>query len=255
MESISLHFAIVNFAAVSLISTLRLKQLFQNPSKGSKTPTIQKIGNLLFLFAVAGLLTAAIKNPTAILWTLTAVSLITLAVQYFYEPPFLITFAAPLATAVLSFFWTQTPYRATVLHSVLDLHIACALMGHLLAMASGIISMLFLWQHFFLRRRKLTHLLRHVPALDLMEKILLASLSISLLFLTLALASGVFIYYQGSVTSTAIQLKLIFSLVVWASYLCLLVARLIFYVPLKIIATLNFFALLLLAWIFWGRIL
>ena len=253
MGSLFLHFALVNFAAVSVVSVMRLKNLF--------TTSLDRINQVLFYGAAIALALVAGASPSSgwLLYPALLLCTATALIQYFYQTIFLVAFVAPIITSALAYLWLQhfasnIPIGAGIRAALVDVHIACALMGHLLALGSGIISALFLWQQKALKRRHLTALKNYIPALDLLERILLASLWVSLVFLSFALLTGGVISYWGPALSNSTVLKLVISLVVWLSYVIFLLGRVFFFLPLKKVATLNLVALFLLAGVFWGQI-
>ncbi len=134
-------------------------------------------------------------------------------------------------------------------------HIAGAVAGQFLAVIAAVISLVYLGQHRLLKEKRLAHVMRHLPALDLLENLLIITLGAGFLFLSVALLSGgIFLYQAPSWHHPVLVVKLIWALGVWLLYFAALFSRLIFNVSNKRLAQLSVWGFILLIGAYFGFI-
>ena len=135
----------------------------------------------------------------------------------------------------------------------LSFHVAGAVMGQILAVGAGIVSILYLWQQRVLKRKLLDQLTAKVPALDILEKILISSLWAGLLFLTTALVSGaLFVHWHPGKEGAAQTEKFIWAATVWIWYLSILLGRKLLGISAKRLAQMSLVGLIFLMVTFFG---
>ncbi len=163
---------------------------------------------------------------------------------------------APLGMLVLlvRFFAAPVPQIAPTLW-LTGFHVSMALAGQVMAIAACVLSLLYLWQHNALKRRKILELQPGVPALDRLDQWLKIALISGFVMLTCSLVTGALFMTglpTGITASTLIALraKILWAVAVWSWYLAILVARNILRSPARIIARMSVigFALMALAW-------
>ena len=145
---------------------------------------------------------------------------------------------------------SATPFLERLLVSV---HISGATMGQLLAISSGGISYIFLWQNKRLKQKRWQPLGRHLPALELWGELLGASLWTGFIFLTLALFSGgLLIWFFPLLASHLPRSKILWASLVWGWYLVILYARARGNVTTLVTARLSLVGFCLLVLVFFG---
>ncbi len=166
---------------------------------------------------------------------------------------------APLVTTVLGVHLVLDAWRIQEqkgLESVfLACHIAGALSGEVLAVVAAVISFLYLGQHHLLKEKRFVHLMNRLPALDLLDESLIASLGAGFLFLSIALLSGgIFLSYSTADHIPKLTAKLIWALSVWFWYLLALFSRLGLHVSTKTLAQMSLLGFCLLVSAYFGFI-
>ncbi len=163
---------------------------------------------------------------------------------------------APLGMLVLlvRFFAAPVPQIAPN-KWLIGFHVSMALAGQVMAIAACVLSVLYLWQHNALKRRKMHELRPDVPALDRLDQWLKIALISGFVMLTCSLVTGA-LFVTGlpaginATTLIALRAKILWAVAVWSWYLAILVARNILRSPARIIARMSVvgFALMALAW-------
>ena len=254
------HLGLLNFAVASILSLQALKVETRGSGAGSKLS--------LLLFSIATFSVFA-----SICWQLIdgrfdlfesramvlalGVSALALGAHFFLRMTSINAFVSPVATLLMLAHFFQSPFRSgeefPELSSVfLSFHIAGALMGQVVAVCAAIVSVLFLWQQRVLKRKLLNQLTARVPALDLLEKVLITCMWAGFLFLTAALLSGAFYVQWHGAPKGAYYEKVVWAITVWIWYLSALLARNVVRVPVKRVAQMGLFGFLLLATTFFG---
>jgi len=166
-------------------------------------------------------------------------------------------FASPVLTFLLGLYFFATSLHPSMPQylekTLLGLHIAGASMGQLLALTSGILSVLFLWQEKLLKQKNLRHLPPRLPSLESLGEILSASLFIGFLYLTLALISGIlYILFFTEYRHVLPQGKILWASLVWGWYLVILLSQRWGHMPTRRIAIMSLVGFCFLALAFFG---
>ncbi len=128
----------------------------------------------------------------------------------------------------------------------LAVHIIGASLGQVLALAACVVALLYLWQRYRLKHKNFNVLSSRIPALDQLEKILLSCLWLGFIFISLALASGVYYFFrQGEYSSPAVE-KFIWASTVWLWYLATLLMKSVYAQPSRRIAQMSLVGFVLL---------
>ena len=163
---------------------------------------------------------------------------------------------APLGMLVLlvRFFAAPVPQIAPTMW-LTGFHISMALAGQVMAIAACVLSVLYLWQHNALKRRKIHELQPGIPALDRLDQWLKIALISGFVMLTCSLVTGALFMTAlppGTTAATLIALraKILWAVAVWSWYLAILVARNILRSPARVIARMSVvgFVLMAIAW-------
>lgn len=260
-EAIASHFCLLNFAVSAVLS-------FQSSRVESNLQgSLGKIALVLFMIgagsASLALIAHGIDSELSLFsarWLILAVGLSWLAVaaRIWLRILSIFVYAAPLMTLIMIFqFFVPGPNGQRspmeLSHVFLAFHIAGATMGQVLALAASLVSVVYLWQQRVLKKKLLEQLTPGVPALDLLEKILVSSLWAGFLFLTAALLSGTVYFrwfYEGQIN--VYGEKIAWAVTVWLWYLAALLARNFFNIPMKRVAQMSLLGFLLLAMTFFG---
>lgn len=125
-------------------------------------------------------------------------------------------------------------------------HIVGATVGQLLALVACIVALVYLWQRNVLKKKTFNQLSRRVPALDWLEKILMGCLWTGFVFLTMALVSGIYYFFnQAEYTAASIE-KFVWASLVWLWYLATIVMRKVYSQPSRRIAHMSLVGFMLL---------
>lgn len=123
-----------------------------------------------------------------------------------------ISFAVPAWDGVRRSFFGGDPWVET--------HAAVALLSYGVFAVLAAVAILFLLQDYGLRRKRLSNFLRFLPAIYEMETVMTRLLWIAVLAFTSAVAIGV--WYFAANPEAIRDLKLLFTLLLWAGYIGLL---------------------------------
>jgi ABC-type uncharacterized transport system permease subunit len=137
-------------------------------------------------------------------------------------------------------------------------HVSMAIAGQAMAIAACVLSVVFLWQHRALKRRRMADILamgENLPALDRLDRWLRISLITGFVMLTLSLITGAFFITSlpgglSAPDALALKSKVLWAVAVWSWYLGTLVARNILRSPARVVARLSVggFVLMAVAW-------
>jgi ABC-type uncharacterized transport system permease subunit len=137
-------------------------------------------------------------------------------------------------------------------------HVTLAIAGQALAIAACVLSILFLWQHQALKRRKMADIIamgEKVPSLARLDHWLRVTLIAGFVMLTLSLLTGAVFIAQipGGLAENvpdALKSKVLWAVAVWSWYLGTLVAKNILRSPARVVARMSVggFSLMALAW-------
>jgi ABC-type uncharacterized transport system permease subunit len=128
----------------------------------------------------------------------------------------------------------------------LAFHIIGATVGQLCALLACVFAILYLWQRSVLKKKQFSHLSARLPALDWLEQLLITSVWTGFLFLTAAMFSGFFYFFQHGEYSTAAIEKTVWACGVWLWYLATLVMKKVFFQPSRRIAQMSLIGFMLL---------
>jgi ABC-type uncharacterized transport system permease subunit len=216
---------------------------------------------LFFLATTAITISLALKptgiNPFRDAGTLlTAVlSVLTLFGHFRFKVKTVGAFIAPLATLILliQFYVTAADSAQDIIgypKKFLTAHVVLAVLGQSFAICACGVSGVYLRQQRSLKLKILDDL-GSTPALDRLEWILKASLWAGFIFITSSLLSGA-LYSQYWGSASGHWIKLIWSITVWLWYLITLICRMVFGIPMRVVARLTFGGFLLLTTTFFG---
>jgi ABC-type uncharacterized transport system permease subunit len=216
----------------------------------------------LFFFATVSITASLATHPTGLdpfrdagtLLTV-ALSALTLFGHFRFRVKTVGAFVAPLATLILLIqFYVSAAAAAQDISGYpkkfLTAHIALAILGQAFAICACGISGVYLRQQRSLKLKILDDM-SGTPALDRLEWILKASLWAGFIFITSSLLSGA-LYSQYWGSSNGHWVKLVWSITVWLWYLITLICRMVFGMPMKVVARLTIGGFLLLATTFFG---
>jgi ABC-type uncharacterized transport system permease subunit len=182
-------------------------------------------------------------------------SLLTIVGHVVYKLPTVSAFIAPLATLTLLL---QLSLKSGVPPGAVSgypkkflmVHVTLSILGQAFAICAAGFGGVYLRQQRSLKMKLLDEL-SEGPALDRVEWLLQASLWVGFVFITSGLISGaLFTQYWGS--PEPYWNKLLWSVAVWLWYLITLSCRMVFAVPMRVIARMSFAGFLLLATMFFG---
>ncbi|MCB9228894.1 MAG: cytochrome c biogenesis protein CcsA [Deltaproteobacteria bacterium] len=255
------HFCLLNFAVAAALS-------FQSARSDSVLRgSLAKVAQVLF---VLGAVSASVACASYALlpelvfvsarWLILVafLSWLVIIIRFWLRISGLLAYASLLmAVFVLFQFLSSAPggglYDVDSPQLYLAFHIAGATMGQLLALLASLVAVLYLWQQRLLKKKLLEQLTSRIPALDLLETILIAVLWAGFFFLTAALISGAVYfcwYFDGSMQIYG--RKITWALTVWSCYFLALLARHWFHVPFKRIAQISLIGFCLLLITFFG---
>ena len=261
LEAVISHFCLLNFAVSAVLS------LQSSRTEPASSGSLGKISLILFI-AGAGAATLTLlrlglsPEPKyfSARWLIlaTAMAWLSIAARIWLKVSGMLSYSAPLVTLLLLLQLLAPPgghglYPTDPENLFLACHVAGATMGQILALQAGLVAVLYLWQQSLLKRKLLDQLTSRVPSLELLEKILVASLWAGFLFLTAALISGTIYfrwYFQGSLSHYGE--KVAWAVTVWLCYLAALLARDFFNISTKRVAQISLLGFLLLAMAFFG---
>jgi len=229
--------------------------------------SLSKIALVLFILGASSASVALIAHGFSVglpvysaRWLIMAVVLAWLAVaaRIWLKIMSIFAWIAPFLTLIMLFQFfvpgpdgTRNGLEAS--HVFLAFHIAGATMGQILALMASLVSVMYLWQQRVLKKKLLTQLTSRVPALDLLEKIMVSSLWAGFLFLTAALMSGTvyFRWYFPGILGDFGD-KIAWAVTVWLWYLAALLARNYFNMTVTRVAQMSLLGFVLLAMTFFG---
>ena len=227
-----------------------------------------KISFLLFFTATLAVTGATVLSfPTAALIDLSGLLLTAsigwLAVgghlQFKMKP--IGAFVAPLATLIMLMRVFIAPSRdewpedltAPAMSTLGQIHIGSAVLGQAFAIIACAISLVYLWQQNLLKKKLLDQLPAGVPAMDRLSQMLMVTLWTGFILITLGLVSGA-LFIQVSPVDPELRLgaKVSWAIVVWLWYLATLITRNVLGKPMKRIAQMSLFGLVMLALTYFG---
>lgn len=227
-----------------------------------------KASFLLFLLATlcvsaavgAALPAAALIDVSGLLLTASVGWLAVGGHLYFKMKP-IGAFVAPLATLIMLMrvFIAPAPGQwpqdltAQDMSTLGQIHIASAVLGQAFAIIACAISVVYLWQQNLLKKKLLDQLPVGVPAMDRLSRMLMLALWSGFVLITLGLVSGA-LFVQVSPVDPELRLgaKVMWAIIVWLWYLATLLARNVLGKPMKRIAQMSLFGLLILALTYFG---
>lgn len=245
MELIATHFA---FILLALASALKVPLLSHN-----RQPSLflDKVTYTLLLIATFFLSFSLLLNwrdsgfvdSTQELLFLVILSSLSALLLPIIKVPLLSWMASPLLTTVLAIHLARDGERmhtSTFVNPYLSCHIAGAIAGEILAVIAAGFAIFYLGQHRLLKEKRFAHLIRKVPALDLLDDCLIVALSAGFLFLSIALISGaIFLLNSNAEDFSKWTLKLIWALSIWFWYLAALFSRIVLHVSAKKLAQMS----------------
>lgn len=173
-----------------------------------------------------------------------------------YQAPVLELFLAPFATLMIFYYCFLHPDQMNYgsLHkSYLTIHIISAFMGMLITFSAGLISFLYLWQRRLLKKKELNLLSDKIPAMDILEKILVVTIITGLIYISASLVSGWFFIHENNFQLAAQdRYKIIWSLSVWLWYLITFMTRTLLNLPIRRMAQMSLIGFGLFAVAFFG---
>jgi ABC-type uncharacterized transport system permease subunit len=154
------------------------------------------------------------------------VAWITLVAVFFANLRSMTAFAAPIVTLAMmleSFFSPNSlPNDSAQLDSTMlaGFHILFAMIGQSFAAAATVIAVILWLQHRALVQKNLNLAIGQAPALDKLEKWLVASLGIGFVFLTVGLITGA-MYVESFLSgpTPGLSIKIVWALTIWVWYL------------------------------------
>lgn len=262
-ELISTHLSLIQFA---LAAVLNLPLLGSSRLASKIFPTastffyVSASSLLVFSLFVKYTEVSLLSSKLELSFVVAIAWLGFLALRYLKLPIFHI-FLAPVITCLLlvhlTLDWRRSHASTNSFfeNPFLACHIAGAVAGEILAVLAALISLAYLGQRRLLKEKRLVHLIRHLPALDFLENLLIIALGAGFLFLSVALLSGaIFLYQAPSWHYPVLVVKLVWALGVWLLYFAALFSRLLFNVSNKRLAQLSVWGFILLVGAYFGFI-
>lgn len=261
LEILTTHFSLIQLA---LASSLKLPLLGKGPHTNTRINTLSYV---LFVFASLFLsisfyikfnsapsVDLSIKELALILFA-SWVGVLTLP---FLKSSSYQILLAPLLLVLLSTHlfrdWSRMYPHEDLQSIFLNCHISCAIAGEILAVLASLIAIAYLGQHQVLKEKRFVNVMKSLPALDLLDDMLLASLGAGFIFLSIALGSGAVFLYQEPVLNNNLLLKLIWAFAVWFCYLSALILRVFFHFSTKTLAKISLIGFSLLALAYFGLV-
>lgn len=113
---------------------------------------------------------------------------------------------------------------ASLLQSILNIHIALSIIGQLVFTISFCASLLFIIKHNNLKRKKIASG-KHTTSLSLLEKIIVKSSYVGFCFITLALITGLIVMLFSKNFPQMDFIKMFWSFFVWTWFIIVIFGR------------------------------
>ena len=201
--------------------------------------------------------TSNFDRTTAVLLTL-VIGILACVGQLVYRMFLIGALIAPLLTLILLIQAFLVPSAAGLgldneTAWLISSHVVLAVVGQAFAILACVVSVIFLWQRRLLKRKIFEQIRPGGPAIDRIDRLLMASLWIGFVFLTLSLISGA-LYTQshGARLDFSLEVKVVWAVVCWLWYLSTLLARNVFGRSGRRIAQMSVGGFVLLATTYFG---
>ena len=151
--------------------------------------------------------------------------------------------------------WSRAQFEQSLGSAYLACHITGAIAGEILAVCAAVIALFYLVQRRFLKEKRFAKLMLKIPALDLLDNLLVVTLGAGFLFLSVALLSGtVFLWHLEAQNKAALTVKLVWALTVWIWYFAALFSRVALQFSTKKLARMSLMGFILLVGAYFGFI-
>ena len=105
-----------------------------------------------------------------------------------------------------------------MLDAVILLHIAVAILAQFLAILATCVSTLFLFQQRNLKRKRVSALFNQPLSLEFLDLLFTRLLRFGFVFISISVVSGFFLFFLLRTQIKAMELKILWSLLVWVWY-------------------------------------
>lgn len=235
---------------------------FRTSSSGR---TWSRLGHIMFVIGTLAATTYAVLNGTTANLLAATIAWATIISWFVWQIEFVGAFTAPVIAIILMssiFFAPEFTQQTSGSHqTILQIHVASAILGQSFAILACAMSLLFLWLDRKLKSKQLAEVPTKFPGINTLNKALSGTLWTGFLFITLSLLTGSFHTISGQANNQINMAgKVTWAILVWIWYLSILVLKgLMGYKPQKIarMSLVGFFILALswfgLAfWMPWG---
>ena len=189
-----------------------------------------RVGNFLFVVGTLSTTVEALQSGSSATLLAAAVAWATIISWFVWKLELIGAFTAPvIALTLLSHIFFQ-PHARVPSSSIdtrsLQIHIVAAVIGQTFAILACGLSLLFLWLDKKLKNRELNELPARYPAFTTLTKALNRTLWIGFAFITLSLLTGAIFSLNGQLDNIQnMYPKIVWAILVWTWYLCILVLK------------------------------
>jgi ABC-type uncharacterized transport system permease subunit len=214
--------SLTSFLLASSLVVLGFKQSFR-PVAGLR------LGYFLFIMGTLSVTVDAVQSGATPHFLAAAIAWATVISWFVWKLELVGAFTAPVIAITLlsSIFFAPTRVRNGNINGIsLQIHIFSAVIGQTFAILSCGLSLLFLWLDKKLKSKELNDLPARFPAFTTLTKALTITLWIGFTFITISLLTGAVFALNGQLENIPnMYPKILWAILVWVWYLCILVLK------------------------------